>query len=388
MPVGYMTAKIVAEYYKEVKGDPGRKAVAEECERVLKGMAAIQDERVIVTTHAYLLQMPEAFLKKYTVIIDEDILQLQAFNRMNSISLECLHELAGMGFPIYSGLASELADSKEGEYRRLRAAGISEPLSEDQLEVMECFGADDNINDLVHAGSYVRMKDRETGRDSVKYFCPLKLPPMKYIILSATLNHDVYREYFRGKMDVHCYQEKKAAYKGRLLQYTYHSLGRKDLSGKLQVFSYAREIAKEQNLEIITFKMFEDREDIGRLNSAGIHFGNSTGLNSLGGKDLAVVGTPFGVDENYKLIACYLGADVNQKEDRRPHFRRVEYNGCSFLMTTYKDPLLQKVQLYSLESELEQCVGRARLLRNDCNAFVFSAFPCEQAELHTRDYLD
>ena len=51
--------------------------------------------------------------------------------------------------------------------------------------------------------------------------CPLKLPPMKYIILSATLNHDVYREYFRGKMEVYRYREKKAAYKGKLRQYTY-----------------------------------------------------------------------------------------------------------------------------------------------------------------------
>lgn len=151
---------------------------------------------------------------------------------------------------------------------------------------------------------------------------------------------------------------------------------------------YVRDMARKQNLEIITFKMFEDRGDVGRLNSAGIHFGNSTGLNSLGGKDLAVVGTPYSVDENYKLIACYLGADVNQREDRRPRFRRVEYNGSSFLITTYKNPLLQKIQLFSLESELEQCVGRARLLRNDCNVYVFSAFPCEQAELHTRDYLD
>ena len=383
-----MTAKIVAEYYEEVKGNPDKRAVAEECERIMKGMAAIQEERVIVTTHAYFLQMPEAFLKRYTVIIDEDILQLQAFSRMNSISLECLDELAGMGFSVYSSLASELVDSEEGKYGRLRAVGISEPLSENQLEALECFGTDDNINDLVHAGSYVRMKDRETGRDSIKYFCPLKLPPMKYIILSATLNHDVYREYFRGKMEVYRYREKKAAYKGKLRQYTYHSLGRRDLSEKLQVFSYVRDMVRKQNLEIITFKMFEDRGDVGRLNSAGIHFGNSTGLNSLGGKDLAVVGTPYSVDENYKLIACYLGADVNQREDRRPRFRRVEYNGSSFLITTYKNPLLQKIQLFSLESELEQCVGRARLLRNDCNVYVFSAFPCEQAELHTRDYLD
>ena len=381
------TAKIIAEYHKEIKDDPNKKAVVKECERVLKGIKGIKDKRVIVTTHAYFAQMPESFLKNYMVIIDEDILQLQAFNRMNSISMECLKELSRSGVPGYSALASRLIHTKKGEYGKLNPIGYNMPLSESQLEELEYFGLNDNINDLVHAGAYVRMESRETGEDSIKYFCPLRLYPMKYIIMSATSNYDIYREYFRGKMEVYRYQEQKAAYIGKLQQYTGHSLGRKDLRDKMQVFSVARDIAKNQNLEIITFKMFEHMGEVGKLNSAGIHFGNSTGLNSLKGKDLAVIGTPYSVDENYKLIACYLGADVNQKEDRRPTYRRVDYKGCSFLITTYKNPLLQEVQLYAIESELEQCVGRARLLRNNCNVYVFSAFPCEQAELHTRDYL-
>ncbi len=135
----------------------------------------------------------------------------------------------------------------------------------------------------------------------------------------------------------------------------------------------ARDMANNKKLEIISFKKFENREEIGRLNSKGIHFGNSTGIDKIKGKDLAVIGTPYSVDENYKLIACCLGADVNQKEDKKPKFRRVNYKGCSFLVTTYKDPLLQEVQLYSIESELEQCVGRARLLREDCTVYVFSS---------------
>lgn len=146
-------------------------------------------------------------------------------------------------------------------------------------------------------------------------------------------------------------------------------------------------MAGSRKLEIISFKKFENRDEIGRLNSTGIHFGNGTGIDKLKGRDLAVIGTLYSVDENYKLIACYFGADVNQKEDKAPKFRRVNYKGSSFLITTYKEPLLQEIQLYSIESELEQCVGRARFLREDCTVYVFSSFPCEQADLHTRDYL-
>lgn len=93
------------------------------------------------------------------------------------------------------------------------------------------------------------------------------------------------------------------------------------------------------------------------------------------------------MEEYYKLIACYIGAEVNQEGDKRPSLRRVEYKGNSFLITTYKDKILRKVQLYSIESELEQCVGRARLLRQDCSVYVFSCFPCEQAKIHIKNYL-
>lgn len=93
------------------------------------------------------------------------------------------------------------------------------------------------------------------------------------------------------------------------------------------------------------------------------------------------------MDEAYKLVACYLGADVNREIDRQPKPRRVKYKGISFLITTYDEPLLQELQLYSLESELEQCVGRARLLNKECTVYVLSAFPCEQAKLYVKDYL-
>ena len=149
-------------------------------------------------------------------------------------------------------------------------------------------------------------------------------------------------------------------------------------------------MARDPKINIITFKMFEEKfakEGKGRLNPAGIHFGNSTGINLLAGKDLAVIGTPYKVEEYYKLIARYLGGDVNREGDKRMSLRRVKYKGRSFLITAYKNPVLQEVQLYSIESELEQCIGRARLLRNDCSVFVFSCFPCEQAEIHITNYL-
>ena len=42
---------------------------------------------------------------------------------------------------------------------------------------------------------------------------------------------------------------------------------------------------------------------------------------------------------------------------------------------------LRKVQLWMISSALEQAIGRARLLRNDCTVTVFARFPVDQAKV-------
>ena len=382
-----MTKEIINDYYEKIKADPfERRAVEEECEKILAGIKGVKDERVIVTTHAYLAQLKKDFLKDYTVIIDEDFLQLFVFNRMYKVSVKCLEELAKKDLRDYSDTAAMVLRSREKTYTEMKPARYGISLTKEELVELENFQEDDNINDLIYAGAFVRMQDEESKEEVVKYFCPLNMPEMKYIVLSATFDYGIYRKYFAGQMEVHTYPEKKAAYRGTLEQYTYHSLGRKDLSEKEQVFSIVKEMVGKSNLDIITFKKFE-YEGGKAFNAVGIHFGNSTGLNGLEGHDLAVIGTPYRVEEYYKLIACYLGAEVNKEGDKRPSQRRAEYKGNSFLITTYKDKVLREVQMYSIESELEQCVGRARLLRQDCSVYVFSCFPCEQAKIHIKNYL-
>ena len=55
---------------------------------------------------------------------------------------------------------------------------------------------------------------------------------------------------------------------------------------------------------------------------------------------------------------------------------------------SYKDELLQLIQLYLISTELEQAVGRSRLLRTASTVYLFSNFPCYQATLSHIDYLD
>lgn len=374
----------IREYYEEIKDDPNKRAVAEECQKLLDGIKGMGEERIIVTTHAFFLQIPEEFLDKYTVIIDEDILQLQILNKISSVSAACLEELARSGYTVYSDIARKMSDAEENVYKKISAMPYAEPLNEEQLEELGAAG-DDNINDIRLAGSFVKLMDEE-GNLTVKYFCPSNLPRAKMIVLSATINENIYCRYFERKQKIYTYPVINAGYMGRLVQYTYHSLGRRSLSNKQEIFNLLPEITGKQEIDIITFKMIEERYGH-TLNGHNLHFGNSAGIDALKGKDIAIVGTPFSVEESYKLIACYLGADVNKPQDKMPRMRRISHNGCSFVFVTYEEELLREIQIYAIESELEQCVGRARLLRNNCTVYLFSSFPCQQAEIHMLNYL-
>ena len=60
---------------------------------------------------------------------------------------------------------------------------------------------------------------------------------------------------------------------------------------------------------------------------------------------------------------------------------RVDYNGYSFEINSFDNMKLRTIQLWMLESLLEQAVGRARLLRFNCTVKVFARFPIDQAKI-------
>ena len=64
----------------------------------------------------------------------------------------------------------------------------------------------------------------------------------------------------------------------------------------------------------------------------------------------------------------------------------VRHNGFALRFMTYEDEVLHTIQFYMIETELEQAVGRARLLRCDCTVNLFSDFPLKQAELRESEY--
>ena len=99
----------------------------------------------------------------------------------------------------------------------------------------------------------------------------------------------------------------------------------------------------------------------------------------LEGKDILVVGTPYHAEFLYKLAAVSMGIKFDEEE--KMMLLTIDYNGYRLRFTTFADEKLRKIHLWMIESELEQAVGRARLLRNACTVHLFSNFPLSQEKM-------
>ena len=182
-------------------------------------------------------------------------------------------------------------------------------------------------------------------------------------MVSATMNETICKYVF-GNIDFH--KCKLARNTGTLYQYPAYSMSRSFIDKDRGVFDRIKKLTRIEN--IITFKKYL----LGIL-----YFGNTDGRDIYKGQDLIVAGTPHQPEWMYKLFAYSFGLDfdVNAKLATM----MIEHNGYRFPFYTYEDEVLRNIQFYMIESELEQAVGRARLLRFDCVVHLLSNFPLKQA---------
>ena len=341
------------------------------CREYLKQESRWNEHAVIVTTHAKLLTMSDDMIKDYEVIIDEDIIST-IFRNIRSVSVEAIKKIYGSGYcsQKMQDRMEELLNAPEDTYLKFQTAPCFDYVPEDILEAEDTL---ENVNDLVCADTFVRQGSM------VRYFCGSRLKKGKYIVLSATLNGAIYRRYFEGWY-IKEYLVPMAKYEGRLIQYTNRSMSRQFMEDHRAEIKRVLNDLHVEKYQIITFlKYFKD------LSDSELHFGNTEGIDLLRGTDILILGSPHCDEFIYRLIGCYLGMEVNEDV---LSVRLVEFGGYEFTFMTYKNENLRELQFYFLKKELEQCIGRARLLRYDCTVRLFSNFPCEQAELIQGDYFN
>jgi hypothetical protein len=322
----------------------------------------------VITTHRYLLNMDEKRLREYdAVIIDEDIILKSIIPNQVEIKISDLKKLSRR--TVDNRLANKtkkllkLAETKscieldgfERDDDKEEIDGISTPFDIPSFCLAERF--------FLREAS----KERNLKEDTVVFIKPITFKNIKYIMVSATADEDICRKYL-GEGNVNFCECKRAEYKGSLYQYPQKSMSRTGIDSNPGIIERLKKRFGIDN--VITFKKY----DIGPL-----HFGNTEGSNTLEGEDILVVGTPYHAEFLYKLVAFMMGLDFD--DDAKMKSQYVIRNGCRFRFTTYDDENLRAVHFWMIESELEQAVGRARLLRNDCDVHLFSNYALSQAKI-------
>lgn len=338
----------------------------------------------IITTHRKLLTFNEETLSKYAVIVDEDIIYKAVMTNQEMITISDLKKMrkninpdSSLAYKVCQIFESVQLDKPEHLFK-------VNPIEFDIEEENDDISVDFDISSLCRAEHFCFLKESKQKhilQDCITFLKPVKFQDVKFIVVSATADKTIYNYYF-GADRVKFYECKKAMYQGTLCQYYDRSMSRADIRKNSDTFKKIKD--RLGNLYTITFDEFKkiiDELEL-HLNEADLHFGNTEGCDFLAGHKINVVGTPHYPPHLYKLFAYTIGLsfDVNAeiKKDQL-----VSHNGYRFKFTTYPtEKVLKDIQLWVIETELEQAVGRARLLRRKTgHVNLFSNFPLVQSSM-------
>lgn len=232
-----------------------------------------------------------------------------------------------------------------------------------------------NIRALCEGTHFCYLESSRYGQASIAFTKRPHLPDgVKIIMLSATANEDICKYCF-GEEKVRFYDCKAARLTGNLYQHYKWPMSRAYLDEHPKVMEQIKSWSGFEHT--ITFKKYTD------FCTDGMYFGNCVGCDVLKGENIDVIGTPHQPEWVYKLFAFTLGFDVTATLNP---CSIVTNNGYRFRFATFDDEILRTIQFYIIETDLEQAVGRARLLRCDATVNLFSNFPLRQAILKESEY--
>lgn len=323
----------------------------------------------IVTTHQRLpyIFSPET-LKTHQIIIDEDIIntifKTEVIDRKSISYLITRKYLSIYALERLKYFSSENSKNYGLYKKHIRLEPINLP-----TEVMDRISNDPNIDWNVE--NFLNADATMATETEVYYAWITNLPMQKLIILSATIDDQVYAGFFKNR-HIKFYKTDSVRYKGKIIQYTDKSYSRAWINQHINQYDKITEYYKHKDCYSITFKLYSSDDD-------PLHFGNTEGMDEYSDKDLLVFGTPYHNELVYKFMAAVMDYDIQAINSAQLNHRLVEQNEYRFYFFTYDDPVLQRIQLYLISAALEQSVGRARLINNDNTVYVYSNMPVSQA---------
>ena len=203
----------------------------------------------------------------------------------------------------------------------------------------------------------------------IRYVTKKNLPSKRIIILSATIQTEIYETAF-GKENIFIHDIPFVQPKGIIIQDTRYTYTRSSLE-RTSVKNYISQSCNLQNPTI----SFKDSE----YTNALLYFFNTRGYDRLKGKDINVIGTPELPTWAYILLAKAIGYNVRSLKQEYKE-QQVQHNNFEFYFNTFTDKILQKLQLSLICTETIQATGRGRALRENNNIIIFSRIPIPGAK--------
>ena len=330
--------------------------------------------QLIITTHARLLNMKPDYLQSRNVVIDEDILTTMI--QIRQVSIREIGDI--LNHPSREKPMPEDVIAQLERIVRIKGFEVIEGLSRN-LDVEDTLSITKRLSLRNTSAIFPALRARcfyhKDDDDEVYFVETQPIPICNCTIVSATVNEMLYRKLLGDQL--HSFKDLgELKYKGKLYLHHDCSYSKSCMTENCDIITELREKYEDKS-SIITFKDFAKYGEL--------YLGAAQGTNELAGCDLTVIGTFHRPEYVYKLWAMMMG-DLNT--DDTLAVRRIERNGFNFSFMTFKDPLLREIQLYLIESEEEQAVGRARLVSHDCNVHLFSNLPLKQCRLKMRTFGD
>ena len=323
----------------------------------------------VVITHARTLLTGR--LKHDVLIIDEDII-LKSLNTM-VVSINNLNDLKSkIQHPECDGWFSQW----ENEEGLLTIKPMKQKYIKEIIKTIDT-SINFNVNQVLKSG----LCFVENGQ---VYFAEKRrlLQCKKIVILSATIDDPIARKFFQiNGMQMDYFEVPPVKYMGNLHQYTDLPSSKQTLSdGNLvEIYQKIMGLLPDRDMKMITYKSFED-ELIREGFDVVATFGATEGLNQFAGEDIAIIGTFRVTPAMYMLFAKSIESTVEARDDKLS-YQVTTYNGFRFHLYTFDHPIIREVNLYMINSEIEQCIGRARLVRKDCKVYLVCKLPMLQAQI-------
>lgn len=335
----------------------------------------IPDNAHIFTTHSRLFRLSASVTEDSYIFIDEDI--IPSMISCSGVSTDEFFKLHGI---ISSGVLKNKLEmireniSDEAHFFKLPKTFIP---AEFKSKVMDqcnkngiCFSQ--NIWGLIEADNYFYYP----ADKCIHFTVSNQLPHSKKVIMmSATANEQICKYVFGNSL--YFRDTGSIEYKGKVVIHCEKSYSRADLKAHDAEKIIKGIVDNHGDCAYITFKEYCRFID---KNFRKTHYGQAIGTNDFNGEDLVIIGLnhrPFYV---YELFARELGINCSDTLSTR----KAELNGFEFYMMTYTNEDLRNIQQYMIGSDLEQAIGRSRLIYNDCTVHLYGNFPAQQGILEKK----